>query len=96
MGLEGAGAQLKEEAFISIFDLIVFGHCGEANRQTPLKPMAFKPAGHRENQAGHCGQDKPGNVQVEALPADGPGRAAVQLVGTGGAQASQEVHLAGL
>ena len=43
MVLKGAGAQLKEEAFISIFDLIVFGHCGEANRQTPLKPMAFKP-----------------------------------------------------
>ena len=44
MGLEGAGAQLKEEAFISICDLlIVFGHCGEANGQTPLKPLAFKP-----------------------------------------------------
>ena len=44
MGLEGAGAQLKEEAFISICDLlIVFGHCGEATGQAPLKPLAFKP-----------------------------------------------------
>ena len=44
MGLEGAGAQLKEEAFISICDLlIVFGHCGEGSGQTPLKPLAFKP-----------------------------------------------------
>jgi len=44
MGLEGAGAQLKEEAFISICDLlIVFGHCGEASGQTPMKPLAFKP-----------------------------------------------------
>ena len=44
MGLQGAGAQLKEEAFISICDLlIVFGHCGEASGQAPLKPLAFKP-----------------------------------------------------
>merc|ERR1712025_806974 len=40
----GAGAQLKEEAFISICDLLlVFGHCGEASGQTPMKPLAFKP-----------------------------------------------------
>merc|ERR1712112_650004 len=34
----------KEEAFISICDLlIVFGHCGEGSGQTPMKPLAFKP-----------------------------------------------------
>jgi len=44
MGLEQAGQSLKEEAFISICDLlIVFGHCGEASGQAALKPLQYKP-----------------------------------------------------
>ena len=44
MSLELAGAALKEEAFISICDLlIVFGHCGEQASQAQLKPLQYKP-----------------------------------------------------
>ena len=44
MGLESAGAALKEEAFISICDLlIVFGHCGENKGEALLKPLQYKP-----------------------------------------------------
>ena len=44
MGLENAGAALKEEAFISICDLlIVFGHCGENKGEALLKPLQYKP-----------------------------------------------------
>ena len=44
MGLESAGAALKEEAFISICDLlIVFGHCGENKGEDLLKPLQYKP-----------------------------------------------------
>ena len=44
MGLESAGAALKEEAFISICDLLtVFGHCGENKGEALLKPLQNKP-----------------------------------------------------
>ena len=44
MGLESAGAALKEEAFISICDLlIVFGHCGENKGEALLTPLQYKP-----------------------------------------------------
>jgi len=44
MSLDMTGSALKEEAFISICDLlIVFGHCGEASGQSALKGLQYKP-----------------------------------------------------
>ena len=44
LGIEGAAVQLKEDAFLSVCDLlIVFGHCGKAPGQAALAPLAFHP-----------------------------------------------------
>ena len=44
LGIDGAAVQLKEDAFLSVCDLlIVFGHCGKAPGQAALAPLAFHP-----------------------------------------------------
>ena len=44
LGIDGAAVQLKEDAFLSVCDLlIVFGHCGKAPGQAALAPPCKRP-----------------------------------------------------